>query len=56
MDEGTLDWHEPDEIDALDMPESDRVVLWPLIREWKEGVTCIHIDCAGDTMEWTKEQ
>ncbi|MHC4976254.1 MAG: NUDIX hydrolase [Planctomycetota bacterium] len=56
MDEGTLDWHPLEEIDSLPMPESDRLVLWPMIRQWDSGVTCVHIDCTKPQMEWVREQ
>ncbi|HBS30085.1 MAG TPA: hypothetical protein DEB06_11710, partial [Phycisphaerales bacterium] len=32
MREGSLDWHEPGALDRLPMPETDRRVIWPLVR------------------------
>ncbi|MFG0258603.1 MAG: NUDIX domain-containing protein [Phycisphaerales bacterium JB043] len=56
MDEGTLEWHPLETIESLPMPESDRLVLWPMIREWESGVTCVHIDCTQPQMIWSREQ
>ena len=56
MDEGSLDWHHHDTIASLPVPESDRLVLWPMIQNWTTGVDCIHIDCTGPSMTWEIEQ
>ena len=32
MDEGRLDWFRREEIDALPIPDSDRRIIWPLMR------------------------
>ncbi len=64
--EGRLDWFHPREIDALPLPESDRQIIWPLIRthaaEFDAGRASrpaffsVHIDCSGPKMVWTVEQ
>ena len=63
MDEGVLDWHEPDQIESLDLPQSDREIIWPMIRNHeairdgaKPGFFAVHIDCSGDEMIWRIEQ
>ncbi len=72
MDEGRLDWFGPGEIDALPIPESDRRIIWPLLRRaeargsqgWPDspvgtghpGFFAVHIDCRGGGMEWAVEQ
>lgn len=63
MPEGRLEWHRLDEIDRLHLPETDRKVIWPLIRRTEPaslGVTpgffAVHIDCTGPEMVWTVEQ
>ena len=33
FNEGWLEWHEPEAIDGLALPETDRRIIWPLIRE-----------------------
>lgn len=63
MNEGRLEWHEPSEIDSLNLPETDRRVIWPLIRRHEAPVTgglpgffAVHIDCTGDEMVWHVQQ
>jgi len=61
--EGTLEWHHPDEVDELPLPNTDREVIWPLIRRhqredlWERpGFFAIHIDCSGPEMRWSVHQ
>lgn len=65
MAEGRLAWHRPDQIDSLRLPDSDRRIIWPLIRShggfdpdpWKRpSFFAVHIDCRGPEMAWTVEQ
>lgn len=63
MDEGWLEWHEPGEIEHLNLPESDRRVIWPLVRRAEAGgegqlpgFFAVHIDCTGPEMVWRVEQ
>lgn len=56
FDEGTLAWHEPGEIDALSLPETDRQVIWPEFWKHRGGFFAAHIDCSTDPMRWTLEQ
>ena len=45
MDEGTFAFHEPESIPSLDIPETDRLWLWPIWFEKRDGFTSIRIDC-----------
>ncbi|MCC6659683.1 MAG: NUDIX domain-containing protein [Phycisphaerales bacterium] len=67
--EGRLEWFEPAEIDGLPLPETDRRVIWPLIRdheppvpfgaggvEGRPGYFAVHIDCRGPEMVWRVQQ
>lgn len=63
MNEGRLEWHEAEEIDSLNLPETDREVIWPLVRRNEPeragqlpGFFAVHIDCTGAEMEWHVEQ
>jgi 8-oxo-dGTP diphosphatase len=65
MREGRLDWFAPSEIDALPLPETDRKIIWPLIRahdkaeaQGRPDFFAVHIDCSAPdgTMRWTVEQ
>ncbi len=54
--EGDLRWHEFDELQSLPMPETDRKVIWPLIRDHEDGFFAAHIDCTGPQICWTLEE
>jgi len=50
-------------IDGLNLPETDRKVIWPLIRRHEPtlprqvpGFFAVHIDCTGARMRWAVEQ
>ena len=62
--EGTLGWCGLDQIDALLLPDTDRRIIWPLIRaherisggDGRPGFFAVHIDCTGPQMSWAVEQ
>lgn len=63
MPEGRLDWFEPAEVESLPLPETDRRIIWPLIRRHdpadpkrRPGFFAVHIDCRGPELSWTVEQ
>lgn len=61
ISEGRLEWFRPDELDALPLPETDRKVIWPLVRAHEpegsaSGVFTVHIDCRRQPMTWDVEQ
>ena len=56
--EGTLEWFHPHQLDALPLPDTDRRIIWPLVRETESkyqpsvpgsrpGFFTLHIDCSG---------
>jgi 8-oxo-dGTP diphosphatase len=56
--EGRLDWFHPEEIEKLPLPETDRKIIWPLVKrhEGGPGFFAVHIDCADGGMRWRVEQ
>jgi 8-oxo-dGTP diphosphatase len=56
FDEGTLEWHDANDIPALDLPETDRQVIWPLFWRHRGGFFMAHIDCTGPSLAWRVEQ
>lgn len=63
MPEGRLDWYRPDEVDGLALPETDRAIIWPLIRRTQPrtvdglpGFFAVHIECDGPRLSWRVEQ
>jgi 8-oxo-dGTP diphosphatase len=56
IEEGLLGWHEPAAIARLDIPDTDRQIIWPLFERYRGRFFMAHIDCTGDTMSWRLEQ
>lgn len=63
MREGRLDWFAPAEVDGLPLPETDRKIIWPLMKRaeqrtphGKPGFFAVHIDCRGPEIAWRVEQ
>lgn len=63
MNEGRLEWHRPEELDALPLPETDRKVIWPMIQKHepsspgtRPGFFAVHIDCRSDELQWSVEE
>ncbi len=55
--EGQLEWHEPNAIDQLPIPDTDRRVIWPLFWKHRHGFFAAHIDCSDPAeMTWAIEQ
>ncbi len=67
MREGRLEWHHEHELSALPLPETDRQIIWPLVRrhegansggakDERHGFFAAHIDCSAGGLEWTLDQ
>jgi 8-oxo-dGTP diphosphatase len=56
MDEGRLEWMDVEAVTRLDIPKTDREVIWPLVREHAfalagpraGGYFSVHIDCRDE--------
>jgi len=55
MREGDLEWHEESAVSTLALPETDRQVIWPLLREHAGRFFAVHIDCTRGELRWTVE-
>ncbi len=70
LNEGTLEWFHEHEIDGLPLPDSDRKIIWPMVRRCEKryderkpagpgnvpGFFTLHIDCSKGGMTWAVEQ
>ena len=70
LNEGTLEWFHEHEIDGLPLPDSDRKIIWPMVRRCEKrydekkpdsrpGLFTLHIDCSKGGvggMTWAVEQ
>jgi len=49
FDEGSLEWFEDHEIDALPLPDTDKLAIWPAVRAHApNGFFHLHIDCTPE--------
>ena len=56
MEEGTFAFHAPETILSLNIPETDRLYLWPIWFNQREGFTSIRIDCRKSPPEGVIEE
>ncbi|MCC7145218.1 MAG: NUDIX domain-containing protein [Phycisphaeraceae bacterium] len=56
FDEGVLEWHDPDALDRLPIPQTDKQVIWPLFWRFRGRFFAAHIHCQGGQLLWTIEQ
>jgi 8-oxo-dGTP diphosphatase len=56
FDEGTLEWHDRAAIDSLDIPQTDRQIIWPLFWRHRRSFFMAHIDCRDGALRWTVQQ
>ena len=53
--EGRLEWHSFDAIDKLPIPQTDRQVIYPLLRQFHGRFFHAHIDCRDGKCDWWLE-
>ncbi len=56
FEEGTLEWVRPDDVTLLDIPETDRKIMWPLVQEHRRGFFMVHIDCRCRPIKWVVQE
>lgn len=57
FDEGVLEWVEVEQVQSKNIPQTDRDVLWPLVRKHRQGgFFMIDIDCSGEDLSWRMVQ
>ena len=56
MREGRLEWHSLDSLRTLDLPPTDKEVIWPLALEYSLGFFAVHIDCTGEEIRHRVDQ
>jgi 8-oxo-dGTP diphosphatase len=62
INEGDLEWHPEPALDNLPLPETDRKIIWPLVRahdpshDGTRGFFTVHVDCTKGDLQWTVQQ
>ncbi len=56
FNEGQLEWVQVEDVAGLDIPETDREIMWPLVCEHRGGFFMVHIDCSVSPIQWTVQE
>lgn len=54
--EGSLGWHDIAAIEQLSIPETDRLVIWPLFFRYRRRFFAAHLHCGDGELKWRLEQ
>lgn len=56
FDEGALEWVPARDVESLDIPETDRKIMWPLVQSHRGGFFMVHIDCTKHPIRWIVQE
>jgi 8-oxo-dGTP diphosphatase len=56
IDEGTLEWVHVDEVQDKSIPDTDRKIIWNLVKQHRGGFFAVHIDCSTEPFTWTVQE
>jgi len=56
IDEGVLEWHDPADLESLNLPQTDREAIWPLFWKHRGGFFVAHLDCTQAPMTCRVDQ
>ncbi|HRP62691.1 MAG TPA: NUDIX domain-containing protein [Phycisphaerales bacterium] len=56
FDEGRLEWVPVSDVASLDIPFTDREIMWPLVQAHRGGFFMVHIDCSEKPMRWIVQE
>ncbi len=52
IDEGMLEWVPVDEVETTNIPNTDRDIIWPLVKQHRGGFFAVDIDCKQEPFTW----
>jgi 8-oxo-dGTP diphosphatase len=53
MDEGTLEWVPAKRVHEMNIPLTDREIMWPLVKSHRGGgYFQVHVDCSAKPISW----
>jgi 8-oxo-dGTP diphosphatase len=52
IDEGTLEWVGVEEVETKNIPNTDRNIIWPLVKQHRGGFFAVDIDCKQEPFSW----
>ncbi|MHC5003229.1 MAG: NUDIX hydrolase [Planctomycetota bacterium] len=56
MREGVLEWVPREGVESLEIPETDRSILWPLVARHRGGFFMVDIDCRTEPITWRVQE
>ncbi len=56
IDEGELEWVSVQAVPQLQIPSTDRQIMWPLVQQHHGGFFMVDIDCTGGEIRWTVQE
>lgn len=56
FEEGRLEWHAPQNVQDLAIPQTDRHVIWPLFWRYRGRFFMAHIQCQQKAFTWSIQQ
>ncbi len=57
FEEGVLEWHDVDAVMDLNIPQTDREIIWPsFLKHRGGGFFMLHIECANGEYSWTVDE
>jgi 8-oxo-dGTP diphosphatase len=52
IDEGTLEWVHVDDVENKNIPQTDRQIIWKLVKQHRGGFFAVDIDCSVEPFTW----
>jgi 8-oxo-dGTP diphosphatase len=52
FEEGTLEWVHVDDVENKNIPQTDRQIIWNLVKQHRGGFFAVDIDCSQDPFTW----
>ncbi|MBT5136119.1 MAG: NUDIX domain-containing protein [Phycisphaerae bacterium] len=52
FEEGTLEWVPVAEVENIDIPDTDKKIIWNLVKQHRGGFFAVDIDCSNDPFTW----
>ena len=52
IDEGVLEWVHVDEVEHKNIPNTDRAIIWTLVKQHRGGFFAVDIDCSSLPLTW----
>ena len=52
FEEGTLEWVHVDDVEHKNIPDTDKKIIWNLVKQHRGGFFAVDIDCSKEPFTW----